>query len=291
MEKGQSPFWEAAGEIRLAMVHRHTERRAFHWHAHGFYELGLVLSGSCAWRLGTRSGSRARAGVPGGGAILIPPGVWHGERVGKEEGAARLAWVGFSSAAPPPAWSRHPVVLGEDAAEAAQAAVAIYREHGRPGSEARVRLALQTLLLLVSRQAERPPARRPVAGEKNRSARPGRLNPSQAARVEAAAQTLRRNRLSIAQAAAFHSFSPAHFSTLFRRHFGTAPRAFVRGVRLERAERLLASSALSVKEIAAEAGFADSAHFCKAFRGRYGLPPLAFRARQARRPELSPPSA
>ncbi len=276
-------FWESAGNIRLAALGRQTARRVWNWHSHDFYELALVLSGACDWRLGPPSGPRTRRTVAAGEAFLLRPGAWHGEQVA-EGRTARVAWVGFASAAPPPAWTGRPFPLGDDGAEVAQAFHAIYREHGRPENGARVRLALRSLLLLASRQAEKPSAAARPAG---RGPGPHRraddpLNPSQTGRIEAAAHTLRHNRLPISQAAALHSFSPAHFSTLFRRHFRVTPRAFVRRARLERAEDLLATSAMTVKEIAAEAGFADSAHFCKAFRSFRGTTPRAFRQAEGR---------
>ena len=278
-------LWEGGIDIRLVAETRYSASRTLHWHRHPFYEIGLVLSGECFWRIGSRERHRLQAGE----AILLPPETLHSEEV-SAGGEARLAWIGFGSAVPPPAWAGCPVVLGDDAAEVIQAFLAVYREHSRPGNGPRIRLAIQTILLLISRQAlaragEAVPTSAPALAD----ADPG-LNPRQLRSVEAAAHTLRENlnsRLTIAQIAAYHSLSAAHFSTLFHRRYGTTPRAFLRRARVEKAEELLALSDLSVKEIAAITGFVDSPHLCKAFRALRGVTPRAVRTAPSRGPASS----
>ena len=268
-------LWEGEVEIRLVAETRYSASRALYWHRHPFYEIGLVLSGECFWRVGSRTGPRARHRLRAGEAILLPPETWHSEEV-SAGGEARLAWIGFGCAVPPPVWTGRPVALGDDAAEVIQAFLSVYREHSQPGNGPRIRLALQTILLLISRQAQ---AREREGGPVSDDGIPG-LNPRQLRSVEAAAHTLRENlnsRLTIAQIAAYHSLSAAHFSTLFHRRHGTTPRAFLRRARVEKAEELLALSDLSVKEIAAITGFVDSPHLCKAFRALRGTTPRSVR--------------
>ncbi|SDT89711.1 AraC-like ligand binding domain-containing protein [Verrucomicrobium sp. GAS474] len=293
---GKIQFWEGDIQIRLAAESRYSSARTFYWHRHSFYEIGLVLSGTCTWRLGPRSGARTRTVVSAGEAILLPPEAWHGEEIAAGQ-EARIAWIGFDCPAPPPAWMGRPVALRDDAAEIAQACRAIYREHSRPGNGPRIRLAIQTLLLLTARQAEtgnEAEGGHPAGGNEAGSGEASGLNPRQLRCVEAAAHTLRENltsRLTIAQVATFHSLSPAHFSTLFRRRYGTSPRAFLRRARVDKAEALLAASDLSVKEVAALTGFADAPHLCKTFRSLRARTPGKGRSSQKIREGLPPPPA
>ncbi len=268
-------LWEGDMELRLVAESRFPSPRFLDWHRHPFYELGLVLSGAAVWRLGSRSRPRACHAVAAGEVILVPPEAGHREELESEK-EVRLAWIGFDSAAPTPSWAGRPVALGDDADEVVRAFRTIYREHSLPRNAPRIRLAIQTLLLLISRQAEGGAS---VAPDDEAPTAPG-LNPRQLRCVEAAAHTLRRNlnsRLTITQVASYHSLSAAHFSTLFHRRYGMAPRAFLRRARVDRAEELLTGSDLTVKEIAAAAGFADSAHFCKAFRALRGATPRSVR--------------
>lgn len=71
--------------------------------------------------------------------------------------------------------------------------------------------------------------------------------------------------------------SRTHFSHYFRRVTGESPAAYLKKQRLKQAENLLVSSSLSIKEIAAEAGFTDANHLCKAFRAYFQCSPGDYR--------------
>lgn len=81
----------------------------------------------------------------------------------------------------------------------------------------------------------------------------------------------------------------------FQHALGQCPTAAYRELRLRYATWLLDHSALSVTEIAIEAGFADGAHFSRQFRKAYGRPPSQHRpprgtnGRSAINPSLMPP--
>ena len=64
---------------------------------------------------------------------------------------------------------------------------------------------------------------------------------------------------------------------------GGVRRVGIRRVHLERARILLATTALSIAEVAERAGFSDNRHLCVEFRQETGLTPTAYR-RQFRRP-------
>jgi AraC-like DNA-binding protein len=84
--------------------------------------------------------------------------------------------------------------------------------------------------------------------------------------------------LSLDDLARVAAMSRYHLSRTFRSTVGMPLRAYVRNLRLERAQQMLARSpATSLTQVALDAGFYDLPHFDKAFRGRYGISPSAFR--------------
>jgi AraC-like DNA-binding protein len=72
-------------------------------------------------------------------------------------------------------------------------------------------------------------------------------------------------------------WSRSHFSHRFREATGLAPAAHVLEVRLGEVRRKLRESRAPLKEIAAETGFADANHLCKAFRRQYHQSPGTYR--------------
>jgi AraC family transcriptional regulator of arabinose operon len=74
------------------------------------------------------------------------------------------------------------------------------------------------------------------------------------------------------------SLSPSRFAHLFTEQLGRSPMRALREARLHHAARLLESTDLSVERVAAASGFASPFHFNRVFRGRYGMPPGAYRA-------------
>ncbi len=79
--------------------------------------------------------------------------------------------------------------------------------------------------------------------------------------------------LTVENVAATHGMSRSHFSHHFQAVTGLAPAAFIRETRVEAAAALLRDSGLSVKEIAARTGFADSSMFGKCFRSVFQMTP------------------
>ncbi|HLJ91522.1 MAG TPA: AraC family transcriptional regulator [Candidatus Angelobacter sp.] len=68
-----------------------------------------------------------------------------------------------------------------------------------------------------------------------------------------------------------------HFSRLFNAHMGMGLRDYLKNIRLKHARTLLRSSALSIKEIAADVGYTHLSDFYHHFKAEYGIPPLLFR--------------
>ena len=70
---------------------------------------------------------------------------------------------------------------------------------------------------------------------------------------------------------------PDYLSRVFRQHAGLALSDHVRNVRMERAKRMLAATALGIGEIGARCGYPEPAHFTRTFRAATGLAPGGYR--------------
>lgn len=70
---------------------------------------------------------------------------------------------------------------------------------------------------------------------------------------------------------------PRHLSRLFRVHLGATPSKVARTVRVQRAKRLIDGTALSMTEIAGQAGFSSLRSFNAAFREIYRRAPSDIR--------------
>ncbi|MDG2527937.1 helix-turn-helix transcriptional regulator [Caulobacter endophyticus] len=82
--------------------------------------------------------------------------------------------------------------------------------------------------------------------------------------------------------------SPSYFSRCFRRSFGAPFAKFVMQKRIERAQQLMVTSPMSLGQIALACGFADQAHFTRAFTNLTGGAPGKWR-RQITDRDLQPP--
>ena len=81
--------------------------------------------------------------------------------------------------------------------------------------------------------------------------------------------------------AALAGMSRSRFAYHFAKAYGRSPMDYLQSVRLKAAARLLRSSDMLVKSIAAAVGFASRSHFSRAFRAEFGIDPTAFRERAA----------
>lgn len=71
--------------------------------------------------------------------------------------------------------------------------------------------------------------------------------------------------------------SPAHFSRLFRRHYGRSFSDALQQMRVDRAADMLVRGSKPLKLIALECGFADQSHLTKAFGRLYRVTPARYR--------------
>lgn len=97
-------------------------------------------------------------------------------------------------------------------------------------------------------------------------------NPGLAAVVE----LMKRHRedpLTLEDLAGRIGYSRRQVERLFMKALGQSPARFYLGLRLDHGRNLLASTDLSLSEVAAACGFESRSHFSKSFAKRYGAPP------------------
>jgi AraC-like DNA-binding protein len=83
--------------------------------------------------------------------------------------------------------------------------------------------------------------------------------------------------ITVADMASLVRLSPHHFCRTFRISLHDTPHAYVMRMRIERSQTLMRTSVMQLGRVAVECGFADQAHFNRAFRKRLGVSPGAWR--------------
>jgi AraC-like DNA-binding protein len=78
--------------------------------------------------------------------------------------------------------------------------------------------------------------------------------------------------------AAAAGMSRSRFVYHFAAAYGQTPMGFVQSARLQAAARMLRTSDLPIKAVAAAVGYASRSHFSHAFRAEFGVDPSSFRA-------------
>jgi AraC family transcriptional regulator, arabinose operon regulatory protein len=76
------------------------------------------------------------------------------------------------------------------------------------------------------------------------------------------------------------NLSASRFRHLFKQETGTTPAQYLREVRFRKAELMLRTTFLSVKEIADEVGLVSVSHFMSDFKSRHGTTPNEYRSRK-----------
>ncbi len=86
-----------------------------------------------------------------------------------------------------------------------------------------------------------------------------------------------RDPLTLKDVAAEARLSPSYFSQLFHEFVGVTFQEHLQMLRSGFAGSLLRATDMSVTDICHASGFSDLSHFERAFKGRYGMPPSAWR--------------
>ncbi len=130
--------------------------------------------------------------------------------------------------------------------------------------EGRALLLLDRLLHLHGTNAIAPPAR-------------GGLSPRELRRVTDYVQEHLADDPALGTLAQLVGLSPKYFSRVFKRSTGSGPHQWLMKQRVARARDLLATSDLSLAQIALSCGFADQSHLTVTFRRTTGTTPGRFR--------------
>ena len=77
--------------------------------------------------------------------------------------------------------------------------------------------------------------------------------------------------------AALVNLSPSRFRHLFKQETGTTPAQYLKEFRLRKAEKMLRTTFLSVKQIVKKVGLGSNSHFVHDFRRIHGMTPTAYR--------------
>ena len=77
--------------------------------------------------------------------------------------------------------------------------------------------------------------------------------------------------------AALVNLSPSRFRHLFKQETGKSPAQYLKDFRLRKAEVMLRTTFLSVKQILKQVGLRSNTHFVSDFRQLHGMTPTAYR--------------
>lgn len=80
-----------------------------------------------------------------------------------------------------------------------------------------------------------------------------------------------------ASLAALVNLSPSRFRHLFRQETGIGPGQYLKSFRLRKAEQMLRTTFLTVKQILKQVGITSDTHFVRDFKRKYGMTPTAYR--------------
>lgn len=82
---------------------------------------------------------------------------------------------------------------------------------------------------------------------------------------------------SVAEISAMCSVSENYFRRLFKEYSDISPKEYILRAKIDKAKLRLYEDNIPISEIAEICGFPDTAYFCRIFRKRTGLSPLAYR--------------
>lgn len=246
---------ELQGHDLLVNVADHAPRMIVPRHVHENAYLCVVLAG------GFELEARARLACPAGSVVAYPAGGPHANRFGDAQGrcvnlhvgetwlhdAALRGWLSDFRCA----------TLGEHAASVRRLA----RELAARDQAAALAVTAAAIELVA--EAMRAPPTSPAQGAIRR--------------VVDLLESDLSNAPSLASLAREAGLHPSHLARSFRAALGETIGEYVRRRRVELSLGALARPELSLAEIAADAGFADQAHFGRVFKRHFGTTPGARR--------------
>jgi AraC-like DNA-binding protein len=142
-------------------------------------------------------------------------------------------------------------------------------EQAQPGGERGIEHLIQAMLLHVGQHYS-------DFETDSRTANDG-LAPWQLRRAQDFMRARLGERVSLSEIAATCDLSPSYFGRLFKHATGLTTHQWLMAQRVERAKVLLATTPMSLVDIARDTGFADQTHFTRVFSGRMRSSPMAWR--------------
>jgi AraC-like DNA-binding protein len=100
-------------------------------------------------------------------------------------------------------------------------------------------------------------------------------------RIKFVASFIRENyqrKLTLREMASAVNLSPWRLCHLFREEMHTSPQRFLTRVRLEKAQKLIATEFLTVKEVMNQVGMSDASSFARSFKAAFGVTPSQFKS-------------
>jgi len=273
-----------APAAQVSVMHQQVRRVDVHWH--DFYELAHVTGGRAVHRLN----GVAQELVPGS-TFLLTPADFHEISTESDEPLSYYNVVVDAALLegrldePLPSGLERTAWVLQDAADLGPDFARLWDESAldRPGAHGMMQAILQCILIELARRC---------ASASGGAVRDQPVR-EQADMTKAVLFVDRhfREPLSLAGVAAQVHLSPNYFSERFREFTGTSFQTYLQQRRLAFAQSLLASTRLGVTEVCHAAGFNSLSHFGRAYRGRYGESPTAFRstAEQPVPAALTPP--
>ena len=92
-------------------------------------------------------------------------------------------------------------------------------------------------------------------------------------------ETQLQRELTLEEMAQSVNLSASRLRHLFKAETGVAPAQYLKVIRLRRAQELITTTYLSMKQVMTKVGVHDTGHFAKDFKRVYGLTPAEYRER------------
>lgn len=252
----------------VSALHARFVSHRYPRHSHDYFVVGLVESGAQSY---TYKG--ARHTTPAGNVFVVNPEEIHtGEAANLEGYVYRTLCLSVNYVAglisEPDSASRPAFLKGAVLGDSDL--VKILRRFHQSLEDRHPRLECDTLLceavsLLFGRHGDAP----------------GRPDPCLRGAVGRAREHLEENfwrNTSLAELASLCSLSPFFLARAFARDTGLPPHAYLDGVRLRHARRLL-DCGESIASVASAVGYADQSHLTKRFKRLYGITPGQYQSR------------
>ena len=79
--------------------------------------------------------------------------------------------------------------------------------------------------------------------------------------------------LSVSELSALCNISPEYFRSIFKKHMGVSPHAYINNLKITKAKELLLSGMYTVTDAALMSGYSDMSHFSREFKKSTGVSP------------------